>query len=1087
MLNRSIRRFSVTLPFMMAALAAPLAAQRGGQAQQTFNVSSNPLLAPFRFRGIGPASMGGRIDDIEVSESDPNVVYLGYAVGGVWKSTNNGTSFEAVFQSENTASIGDIAIHPTNPDIVYVGTGEANNRQSASFGDGMYKTTDGGKTWTNIGLKETQTIGRIVIDPRNPETIYVAAVGHLFGPNKERGIYKSTNGGKTWDLIKFIDEDTGFSDLAMDPTNSNVLYASSYQRRRTSVWMNGGGPGSGVWKTENGGSSWTKLTNVGVPSDLTIGRIALGISRSNPSTVYAQIQVGESNTTETAGRGGRGGGGRGAAGGAPPSTEVTPPGAAQRASDSTSAVKAGASPQAAGALAGFIAQGARGGGGGRGYSAGDNGNVDACNTGAPSARTTTPSALNPREGGVYRSDDKGRSWRLVSNCNSRPMYFSQLRVDPSTPNTLYVGGLPWAKSTDGGKTFATLDADGGNGEPAHVDQHAMWIDPRNAKHIMIGNDGGLDITWDQGKSWDYVNTMATALSYWVTADMRRPYFVYTGLQDNGSWGGPSSKRSGAIYNSDWFGIGGGDGFQTAVNADAPWIVYTESQDGATNRYDLKAGTSRSIRPSAGGGGRGGGGGGGGGGGRNVLNGQTGDQYRFNWNTPFILSPHDQNIIYLGGNRLFKSYNRGDTWTASEDLTKNIDRRTVAVMGVPGDKTMLAKADGIVNYSTIIAVNESPVTPGLVWVGTDDGNLQVSSDGGKTFTEVGTHIQGLPANHRYWFSRIDPSHFDASTAYVSVDGHRSDDLKPYIFKTTDLGKTWTNVTGNLPAYGNVQAVREDPKNANLLFAGIEFGLYASLDQGKTWEKFMNDYPTVRTDDILIHPRDGDLIVATHGRGIFIADDITALEQLTPAVQAADAYLFDIRPAVDYTRDPTGNMKTGGQRMWSAPSAPNGTAISYYLKAPASGPVTLTVTDACGGVQNLAATNKTGINRIAYPAGGGGGRGQGVGGGGGGGGGFGGLAEVTNLIGASRDSAIAALVASGIGGGAFGGGAPAGGRGNPGCAGGAAGGGGRGGRGGGGGGLTAGWYTAKLTVNGRDYTKNFQVLDDKWAQDRWAVDR
>jgi hypothetical protein len=428
--------------------------------------------------------------------------------------------------------------------------------------------------------------------------------------------------------------------------------------------------------------------------------------------------------------------------------------------------------------------------------------------------------------------------------------------------------------------------------------------------------------------------------------------------------------------------------------------------------------------------------------------------------------------------LFKSYNRGDTWTASEDLTKNVDRRTVAVMGVPGDKTMISKADGIVNYSTIIAVNESPVTPGLVWVGTDDGNLQVSTDGGKTFTEVGKNIAGLPANQRYWFSRIDPSHFDASTAYVSVDGHRSDDLKPYIFKTTDLGKTWTNVTGNLPAFGNVQAVREDPKNANLLFAGTEFGLYVTLDQGKTWEKFMNDYPTVRTDDILIHPRDGDLIVATHGRGIFIADDITALEQLTPAVQSMDAYLFDIRPAVDYTRDPTGNMKTGGQRMWSAPSAPSGTAISYYLKTASAGPVTLTVTDACGGSQSLPATNKVGINRIAYPVGGGGGgRGQG-----GGGGGFGGLADLTNLIGASRDSAIAALVSSGVGG--VGGGTAITGR--AGCSSGAAVAAGRGGRGGGPT-MTPGWYTAKLTVNGRDYTKTFQVLDDKWAQDRWAIDR
>jgi hypothetical protein len=433
--------------------------------------------------------------------------------------------------------------------------------------------------------------------------------------------------------------------------------------------------------------------------------------------------------------------------------------------------------------------------------------------------------------------------------------------------------------------------------------------------------------------------------------------------------------------------------------------------------------------------------------------------------------------------LFKSVNRGDTWTASEDLTKNIDRRTVAVMGVPGDRTMVSKADGIVSWPTIIAVNESPVTPGLVWAGTDDGNLQVSQDGGRTFTEVGKNIQGLPANHGYWFARIDPSHFDAATAYVAVDGHRSDDLKPYVFKTTDLGKSWTNITSNLPAYGNVQVVREDPKNPNLIYVGTEFGLYVSLDGGKSYEKFMNDYPTVRTDDILIHPRDGDLIVATHGRGIFIADDITALQQFTPAVQNSDAYLFDVRPGVAYTRDVTGNMKTGGQRGWSAPSAPAGVAISYYLKSAASGPLTLTITDACGLSQSLTAPKSAGINRVRFPAGGGGGRGQG-----GGGGGFGGLPDFTGLSGAARDSAIAEMIASGVGfgggGRGQGGGAVAGG--GTGCGGGAAGGG-RGGRGGGGGGATPGWYTVKLSVSGKDYTKSFQIMEDRWASDPWAIDR
>jgi photosystem II stability/assembly factor-like uncharacterized protein len=1072
-MQRITRRLHVALPLLALPVAMSIAPAQGTGGSRAVNPSSNQLLSPFRFRNVGPASMGGRIDDIEVSESDPNIIYLGYAVGGVWKSDNHGVSYAPVFDEQTSASIGDIAIHPTNPNIVYVGTGEPNNRQSASFGDGVYKTTDGGKTWKNIGLKETQSIARIVIDPKNPEIVYVAAVGHLFGPNKERGLYKSTNGGATWTLVKYIDEDTGITDVALDPSNPSIVYAASYQRRRGTAWMNGGGPGSGVWKSENGGASWTKLTNFGIDKDMTLGRIALGVSRSNPSTVYVQIQAGPSNTVEaTTGRGGRGAGG-----GAPVTPEVTPAGAAQRASDSAAAVRAGSTPQAAGQLAQTLAQFAGRGGGGRGgYDPGDNANVSACNNGAPNARPST-APLNANEGGVFRSDNRGGSWRIVSNCNSRPMYFSQLRVDPTNPNTLYVGGLPWAKSTDGGKTFATLDEAGGNGEPGHVDQHAMWIDPRNPKHIMIGNDGGLNVTWDQGKNWDYVNNMTTSLAYWVSADMRRPYYVYTGLQDNGSWGGPSSKRSGDIYNTDWFGIGGGDGFQTAVNPDFPWIVYTESQDGSTNRYDLKEGTQRSIRPSAGGGG-----GGRGGGARSVLNASPGDQYRFNWNTPFMLSPHDANIVWLGGNRLFKSYNRGDTWIASEDLTKNIDRRTVSLMGIAGDRTMISKSDGIVHYSTIIAVNESPVQPGVVWVGTDDGNLQVSQDGGKTFTEVGKNISGLPANHRYWVARVEASHFDPATAYVAIDGHRSDDLKPYAYKTTDYGRTWTSVVGNLPASGNLQTIREDLKNPNLLFAGTEFGLYVSLDQGKTWDK-MNDLPTVRTDEVLIHPRDGDLIVATHGRGIYIADDITALQQLTPAAQAADVVLFDIRPAVNYTRDMTGNAQTGGQRDWSAPSAPRGTAISYYLKNAAPGSVTLTITDACGGSQTLPATNKAGLNRIQYPAGGAGAGGRG---------GFGALQNLPNLTGAARDSAIAQLVASGgaqaLGGfgGGFGGGRAGGGGAAPqGCNAGAAAAG-RGGRGGGVS-MTPGWYTAKLTVNGREYTKSFQVLEDKWSNDRWAIDR
>ncbi|MBI3262949.1 MAG: hypothetical protein HYZ58_07340 [Acidobacteria bacterium] len=1065
--NRLHRLVRVALVAALPAVLLDVVPQgqdgAAGQRPDVINQSTDPLLSSFQFRSIGPATMGGRVDDIAVSESDPNIIYVGYAVGGVFKSENNGTTFEPVFDTYTTASIGDIAIHPTNPNIVYVGTGEANNRQTSSFGDGIYKTTDGGKTFSHMGLRETQSIARIVIDPRNPETVYVASPGHLFGPNPARGIYKTLDGGKTWDKVKFIDENTGFTDLAMDPTNSSILYAASYQRRRIGCCFNGGGPGSGLWKTTDAGKTWTRLTGNGLPP-ATYGRIALDVSRSNPNVVYAQIEAGEVGTPiTTGGRGGRGGAAE---------AEATPAGAAAVTSV----------PGAAGAQAAPAQAAAPGGGRGGGYNwcnnAGPGGGFATGRGGGPgevgtSQASQKPPALDPKEGGVFRSESKGGAWTLVSNCNARPMYFSQIRVDPSTDKTIYVAGLPVAKSLDGGKTFATLDDAGGHRSPGHVDQHAIWIDPKNPKHLMIGNDGGLDVSWDQGRTWDYVNTMATALAYVVTADLRRPYYVYVGLQDNGSWGGPSAVRGGGIMNGDWFGIGGGDGFYTAVDPTDFNIAYSESQNGNTNRYDLRTGRGQSIRPIAPagrGGGRGGaeapaagggqagaappeqaGGFGGPGGPPNVLNASPGDQYRFNWNTPFILSPHNPSIVWLGGNRLFKSYNRGDTWIASPDLTKQIDRSKIEMMGVPGDRTMLSKNDGVTSYSTIITVSESPVLPGVVWAGTDDGNLQVSRDGGVAFTEVGRNLPGLPPNHLHWISRVDASHFDPATAYVAVDGHRSDDLKPYIFVTHDYGATFQSITGNLPQYGNVQVIREDPKNRDLLYVGTEFGLYVSLYGGKEWKKFMNRYPTVRTDDILIHPRDGDLIVATHGRSVWIADDVTPLQQLTPAVMAQDAVMFDIRPAVAYLNDQQRGQRAGGQKLFVGENGPRGASINYYLKNAVTGDVKVSIADVNGRTLCTSDGPKTpGIHRVPWNLG------------------------------------APMLIAQGGRGGQAGRG---GGRGgpagppDPGCGGAAAGfGGGGGGRGGFGGGVEPGTFIVTLSVGGKTLTKPVTVLQDRWLGER-----
>ena len=950
---------ALTLLSVPASLAAQDGSAVAAPATPMINQSGDPLLKGFRLRNIGPASMGGRIHDVEVSESHPSTIYLGYAVGGIWKSENNGTTFAPVFDTYEVASFGDLAIHPTNPNIVYAGSGEANNRQTSSFGGGMYKTTDGGKTWLLQGLRETQSISRVVINPRTPETVYAAVAGPLFGPSPDRGVYKTTDGGRTWNKIKYIDENTGFTDIAIDRSNPNVLYAASYQRRRTHCCFNGGGPGSAIWKTTNGGTSWTRLAGNGLPPG-TYGRIALDVSRSNPGIVYVQIEAGVIGL-EVDPESGRGGGGGGGGGGGFDWCNNAGPGG------------------------GF--------GGGRGGAA------------APQQPQTAP-ALNPASGGIFRSDNGGGAWRHVSNCNARPMYFSQVRIDPQNPNAVYVAGLPIAKSLDGGRTFATLNAAGGHGNPGHVDVHAIWIDPRNSNHILNGNDGGLDISYDQGRSWVSVKTMVTSLAYDVSADMRRPYFVCTGLQDNGSWCGPSSRRhANGILNSDWFNVGGGDGFFTGQDPNDYNIIYAESQNGNTSRLDLRTGLGGSIRPSAPpppppvdvpaaaaapGGGRGGGGGGGGRGGNpNVVNAAQGDQYRYNWNTPYLLSSHNSSVMWLGGNRLFRSYDRGETWIAGADVTKQFDRRSVDIMGVKGSQSMLSKNDGVTQYSTIIAVSESPIKPGLVWVGTDDGSLQLTRDNMATFADVGKNLPGLPPDHFHWVSRVVASAFDSATAYVAVDGHRSNDLKPYIFVTKDFGRTFTSITNGLPAFGNVQVVTEDRKNRNLLFAGTEFGLYVSTNAGQSWQKFMNNFPTVRTDDILVHPRDGDLIVATHGRGLWIADDITALQQLTPAVMAADATLFDIRPAVAWLTDRKLGQQVTGQQLFQGENAPRGAHISYHLRSAATGDVRITITDITGRViRTITGTKDAGINRVLWnlaptPTGDAlGGRGGGGGGGGGG---------------------------------------------------------------------------------------------------------
>jgi photosystem II stability/assembly factor-like uncharacterized protein len=903
--------------------------------------------------------MGGRIDDIAVVETAPSTYYIGFATGGVWKTENNGTTFTPIFDEQPVTSIGDIAIAPSNPAVIYVGTGEANNRQSASFGAGVYKSTDAGKTWKYMGLKETQSIARIVVNPKDPNIAYVAALGHLFGPNKERGLYKTTDGGATWTNTKSIDDDTGFTDLVIDPSNPNTLYAASYQRRRVPWGFNGGGPGSGIWKTTDAGKTWTKFSGNGLPGNPIIGRIGLDIARSHPQTIYASIEVGPS-------------GGTGAG--------VNDDGTLQTAEQAQ--------------RANFGGGGGAGNGGGRGQAA-------------------APPPQDPNKSGIWRTDDGGKTWKFLSNSMDRPMYYSQIRVDPTNPEIAYQGGAPFFKTVDGGKTWKQVQG------LAHSDHHAIWIDPKDHNHVMVGNDGGLDVSYDQTETWDFVNNIGgVGQFYKVSADMRKPYFICGGLQDNGSFCGPSAVRStNGILNSDWFRVGGGDGFYTG-NDQTDWhILYSESQDGATSRLDLGRGTTTSIRPR-GPVGRGGqqtpaaaenvdpallqqfGFGPGAANGNIVPPPPAGTAFRFYWNTPFMLSTHNSSTIYLGGDRVFKSMDRGATWTMSPDLTKNVGRNDRPIMGVDGKAPMASKHDGAAAYSNVVTISESAAVPGIVWAGTNDGNLQVSRDGGLTWKNVVDKVPGVPKETHV--SRVEASPFDEGTAYVTFDGHRTDDHNPYVFVTKDFGETWTSLKSNLPM-GNVNVITADPRNRNLLFLGTEYALYVSLNGGREWKPFMQGLPTVRIDDLIIHPRDHDLIAGTHGRSIWIVDDISALEELSDQTMQGDAFLFDVRPAVAWISDIQKQITVGGEKNFRGQNPEPGSAISYWLKGNATS-VQIAITDISGNtVRTIDGTKTAGLNRVQWnlqrsaPAGrGGGGQGGGGGGGGRGRGGFGAAVPVGTYL-------------------------------------------------------------------------------------------
>jgi photosystem II stability/assembly factor-like uncharacterized protein len=816
-----------------ASPANPQPAQRPVGEEKLPEAEPYQLIAKqMKWRSIGPANMGGRVSDIAVDPKKPYTIYIALGTGGLIKSTDNGTSWSGSFERQPVASTGAVAVAPTDSKTVWVGTGEPNGRNSSSWGDGVYKSTDGGATWANMGLRDSQDISRIVIDPADANTVYVAALGHLWGANKERGVFKTTDGGKTWTPSFQIDESTGAIDLLMDPSDHNTLYAAMYYRRRTPYSFTSGGETGGLFKTTDAGRTWKKLS-AGLPPNT--GRIGLDVYRKNPNVLYAIV---ESDF-----------------GGGSPIFES-----------------------------------------------------------------------KSKAGGVFRSEDKGETWKRVNQLAPRSFYFSQIRIDPNDEGRTYVLAFGLHVSDDGGKTFRS---DGGKN--VHPDLHAMWIDPANPDHLLLGTDGGIYTSYNRAESWAHVNNFPIGEFYRVTADMQRPYNIAGGLQDNFSWVGPSQTRNrDGITNADWRSLGGGDGMYCAIDPTDPNIIYSESQNGTISRLNLKTGERKGIQPSA----------------------KEGQQaFRFNWTTPFWLSHYDPTVIYLGGNHLFKLTERGDKWESiSPDLsTRDVERITTTGSG--------AETNG-----TIYTISESPITRGLLWAGTDDGKIWMTRNEGREWADL---TGNLPREARgLWVSRLEASHFEEGTAFVAIDGHRNDVYAPFVFMTTDFGKTWRSINSNLARNAPVKVVREDPFNKNLLFLGTEFGFYISFNRGGSWTKFMPGLPTVAVDDIMVHPRDRDLIIGTHGRSLYIMDDIRPLEELTPEAQNEALHLFSIRPALEFYYLP-GAIEYSGKDKFKAPNPPFGTYISFYLKSYAGEDYSITIADSNGKtVRKLSGPTLPEFNRVVW---------------------------------------------------------------------------------------------------------------------------
>ena len=759
------------------------------------------LLAGMKARSIGPASMSGRVAAIDAVESNPDIVYVGAATGGVWKSTDGAFSFTPIFDDQPVAAIGAVAIFQPSPDIVWVGTGEGNPRNSMSVGNGIYRSSDGGRTWQHLGLEKTERIHRIITHPRDPNIVWVAALGQAWGQNADRGVFKTTDGGRTWTKVLYVNERTGAADLVIDPTNPNKLIAAMWEYRRWPWFFNSGGPGSGVHVTQDGGATWRRATEEdGMPKGH-LGRIGLAIARSNPSVVYALVEAEKS--------------------------------------------------------------------------------------------------------ALVRSEDGGRKWTAVNtehDIASRPFYYADIRVDPADPNRVYNVHSLISLSTDGGRNFKTLVPFA----RVHPDYHAMWIDPSDATRIYVGNDGGVAESKDRGQSWRFVATLPLGQYYHIAVDNDVPYNVYGGMQDNGSWKGPNTTwETAGIRNWDWQEVGFGDGFATVPIPSDSNTGYAMSQEGFIVRWNLKTGERKDIRPAP------------------LPN---DPDLRFNWNAAIAVDPHDPDGVYFGSHFVHKSSDRGDTWkTISPDLTTN--RKEWQNQARSGGLTPDVTAAE--NFTTIITIAPSARDRNVIWAGTDDGRVHVTRDAGATWTSVEANLKGVPANT--WVPEIKASTHDAATAFLVMDDHRRSNWTPYVYRTTDYGKTWTSlVTKDIQGYAH--SIEQDPVDADLLFLGTEFGLFVSMDAGKSWMKWKHGFPTVSVMGLKIHPREHDLVIGTHGRAAYVLDDVRPLRSMSRETLGKMLHLFEVPDAQSYTTRQKKGSRFLGDAEFRGENEPYGALLTYSLNFP-----------------------------------------------------------------------------------------------------------------------------------------------------------